>query len=113
MVQDVTVVEFQQPTLLDAPVIEGLARDLCALIDEQARRKILLDFRKVRLLSSQMLGVLITLQKKSAAIKGRIVLCGLRSDLQKIFTIMRLDKVLAIVPDESKAMELLGSHGRG
>ena len=106
--QDITVVGFQTTQILDAPAIEEIAQQLYPLVDKQARRKIVLDFDKVKFLSSQMLGVLITLHKKSAAIKGRVVLCGLRPELKKVFTIMKLERVLSIVDDESGAIQALG-----
>jgi anti-sigma B factor antagonist len=111
--EDITIVDFQDQRILDAPVIETIGRELYALVDEQAIRKIVLNFSKVQFLSSQMLGVLITLQKKSAGIKGRVVLCGVRSDLQKVFTIMKLERLLPIVADEQTAMALLGFRRSG
>lgn len=109
--QDVSLVDFQHASILDGQVIEAVGRDLYALVDDQARRKIILDFTKVRFLSSQMLGVIITLYKKSAAIKGQVVLCGLRPDLLKVFAIMKIDKLLKIVGTESQAMEAVGYRG--
>lgn len=106
--QGVCQVKFDVPTVIDALLIQTIASDLYALVDEQAQRRLVLDFSKVKLLSSQMLGVLINLQKKSAAIKGRLVLCGVRPELMKVFTIMKLEKVLTIVEDEGQAFAALG-----
>ena len=109
--QDLVLVDFQHARILDAPVIEAIGRELYALVDQQARTKIILDFAKVQFLSSQMLGVIITLHKKSAAIKGRVVLCGLRPELLKIFTIMKIDKLMRIVGTERDAMTAVGFRG--
>ena len=104
---DVTLVNFRNSALLDGLGVEAVADELYALVDEQARRKVLLDFSAVRLLSSRMVGVLIDLHKKSQKIRGRIVICGLRPELMKVFKIMRLEKVLQFAKDESEAMSLL------
>jgi anti-sigma B factor antagonist len=110
-IDDTAVVSFETASVLDAPLIQTIGSELYVLVDEQARRKIVLNFSRVRFLSSQMLGVLIALHKKSAAIKGRVVLCGLRPDLMKVFSIMKLEKILTIVPDENSALATLGVRG--
>ena len=109
---DVTTVSFRKSTLLDGLTVETLGKDLYVLVDEQARRKIVLDFAAVRLLSSRMIGVLIDLHKKAQAIKGRVVICALRPELKKVFKIMRLEKVLSFADDEAEAMKLLGAAPR-
>jgi anti-anti-sigma factor len=110
-IQDITLVDFEHARILDAPVIEAIGRELYALVDKNARKKIILDFTKVAFLSSQMLGVIITLHKKAAAIQGKVVLCGLRPDLKKVFTMMKMEKLMPIVEMEGQAMEALGLHG--
>ena len=102
-VQGVKVVTFQTLAILDPVEVDTIGQQLYKLVDEQAKRKILLDFSSVRQLSSQMLGTLIKLNKKSMAIKGKVVLCGLRPDLLKAFQVTKLDKVLQIADDEAAA----------
>ena len=111
-IRDISLVDFRHQSILDAPVIEAIGRELYALVDEQARKKIVLDFTKVQFLSSQMLGVIITLYKKSLAIKGQVVLCGVRPEIMKVFAIMKLDKLVRLVATEREAMEALGFHER-
>ena len=103
-VGDAIVASFQRPKILDPMEIEPIGQELYALVDQGACRKIVLDFGNVKFLSSQMLGVLITLHKKSAGIKGRVLLCGLSSNLLELFKIVNLQKVLVIVPDRQTAL---------
>lgn len=107
-IQDVTVVSFRNTSILDAAAVESIARELYPLVDEQAIRKIILDFDEVRFLSSQMLGVLIALHRKCEQIKGRIVVCGIRPELKKVFQIMKLDKILDFVPSEEHGLNIFG-----
>lgn len=100
----VTVVNFRHTSILDAAAIEVIRKELCALIDEQARRKVILDFAHVKFLSSTMLGVLIDLHKKSRLIDGKIVVCGLRPQLYKVCKIMNLHKLLEFADDEEQAL---------
>jgi anti-sigma B factor antagonist len=108
-IKDVTVVSFGGTTLLDGPTIETLSRRLFEMVDQQAVRKLLLDFTPVKFLSSTMLGVLVKLQKKSQAIKGRVAICGLRPDLHKVFKITRLENLFDFYPAEEEAMVSFGA----
>jgi len=107
---DATLVRFRKSSLLDALAVEAVAQELYELVDQQARRKILLDFSGVRLLSSSMLGVLVNLNKRAAGIGGKLVIVGLRPDLKKVFQITRLDKILAFADEESEGLTKLGAR---
>lgn len=102
--QGVTVVNFRNTSILDGAAVEAIRKDLYALVDEQARRKLVLDFMEVKFLSSAMLGVLVDLHKRSRQIGGRIVTCGLRPELYKVCKIMNLDKLLEFAENEEKAL---------
>jgi len=103
-VQGVAVANIRVASLLDGPTIDNLANGLFELVDQQACRKLIVDFRAVSHMSSQMLGVLVSLNKRSRRIEGKVVLCGIRSNLMKIFEMTGLDKILDIAEDESTAM---------
>ena len=110
--QGVAVAELTVPSILEGPVIESIGEALYALVDEQACRKVIVDFSKVGFLASQMIGVLVALDNKARAIKGKVVLVGMRENLMKVFKITRLDKRLAFAADESEAMRALGVEPR-
>lgn len=103
-VSGVAVVDFGSNTLLDAAAIEAAGREICKLVDEQARRKLVLDFSNIKLLSSNVLGMLVKVQKHIALIKGRVAICGLRPELKKIFTITRLDRIFDFYDNEQQAV---------
>jgi anti-anti-sigma factor len=105
-IEDVTIVSFREHTILDLGMVEGIGKQLYALVDERALRKIVLDFRPVRFFSSQMIGVLLNLHKRASAIKGRVILASLQPDLYKVFKITRLDDVLEFAANEDKAMDM-------
>ena len=92
--------------------MESIGKELYALVDQQARRKVIVDFAAVRFLSSQMLGVFVALQKKAKDIDGRAILCGLRPELMKVFKITRLDRILEFAADEREALGKLGILGQ-
>ncbi len=106
--RNVTVVDFGDSTILNTMQVEGIAQQLYDLVDKQDRRQLVLDFSNVRFLSSQTLGVLLTLRKKLQAVKGRMVICGLRKQLYEVFRVSKLDKLFEFQPDEEKALNVFG-----
>ncbi len=107
-VRDVTVVNLADASILDAQQVQQIGDELYDLVDKQARRKIIIDFSKVRFLSSSALGVLITLRKKADQIKGKVVFCSLREDLRKVFKITNLEKMFEFYDNEEKALGVFG-----
>ena len=109
-IQDATVVNFRNGAILDSLVIDAIARELYALVDEKAVRKIVLDFTGVKFLASQAVGVLITLKKKADEIKGRVVICNMRDEVRRVFKIMNLEKLFGFFDAEPGALKSLGVH---
>jgi anti-anti-sigma factor len=110
-IRAVTVVNFGDATILDSLHIERIGQELYELVDRFDRRQIVLDFSGVRFLSSQALAVLLTLRRKLESVKGRVVICGLRSDLREIFRITKLEKIFEFQPDEERALNVFGVSG--
>jgi len=107
-IRDVTIVNFNETTILDTVQVEQIGEQLYDLVDKRDRKKLILDFSSVRLLSSSALGVLITLHGKAGKIKGRVVLCGLREELMKMFKITKLHKLFTFCDDEEQALAAFG-----
>lgn len=107
-IRDVTIVDFRDSSILDTVQIEQIGQQLFKLVDEQARKKLVLDFETVRFLSSSALGMLITLRQKSQAIKGTIILCSLRANLMEVFKITNLHKLFTFAENEEAALATFG-----
>lgn len=105
---DVTIVDLQEARLLEAAQIEAIGKELYRLVDEMDRKKLILDFAQVQFLASAAIGMLMTLHKKSTAIKGTFIICSLRRELMKVFEIMKLTKVFKFAPNEDEALAMLG-----
>jgi anti-anti-sigma factor len=91
--KDVSVVSFQNISVLDSANIEALGRNLLDLIEKQDTRKLVLEFTAVRFMSSQALGVLLQLKKAMDPVQGKIVIVGIRPELHKVFKITNLHKM--------------------
>ena len=103
-VGDVTVARFVDKKILDESNIQIIGNQLYGLLEEDGRKKIVLDFSNVEYLSSAALGKLITMNNKVKAAKGKLRLCSIRPDIYEVFTITRLNTVFDIKPDRDTAL---------
>jgi anti-sigma B factor antagonist len=102
-----SVVEFRTSSLMDPIILEDIGKELYRLVDEEDRRKLLLDFEKVQYLSSQAIGIILTLNKKMAPLKySKLVLCGVGPKLMELLKITRLDRILTIKPTQQDAVKV-------
>lgn len=106
----VTIANFGSSSILEGAAVDALGRQLLDLVENQARRKILLDFSRVRFLSSTMLGVLLSMRKQLAAIKGRMAICGLRPELRRVFKVSKLEKLFEFYDKEEQALNSFGVY---
>lgn len=103
-VGDVTVVRFADRKILDEASIQELGAELFRLVEEDHRKKILLNFTNVDFLSSAALGKLITLDKKVKANSGKLKLSNIRPEIYEVFAITKLNKLFDIKDDEAAAL---------
>jgi anti-anti-sigma factor len=107
-IADVTLVLFRESAIIEAALVERLGAELYRLVDQQHCRKLILDFTKVRFLASGAVGVVIALQKRMAAAKGRLVICGLRQELKRVFQLLKVEKLFSFCADEAQALGVFG-----
>ncbi len=100
----VALVTFQDESILDPLQIQDIGDKLRHLVEDEDRQRVILDFHKVKILSSQMLGVLIGLLKRIRGVDGRIVICGMKPELHKVFRITNLDKLFTFYESEGNAL---------
>jgi anti-sigma B factor antagonist len=103
-VGDVTVVYFLDKRILDEPTIQVIAEKLFSLVDQEDRRKLLLNFSDVEYLSSAALGKLINLHNKLHAQQGKLAMCSVFPQILEVLAVTKFDKVFKIFPDENAAM---------
>jgi anti-sigma B factor antagonist len=104
-VNKVTVIEFRLASMMDPMVLEGIGQSLNKLVDDEDRRLIVMDFTKVEFLSSQAIGIVISLHRKLTALpRSRLVLCGINGKLAELLKITRLDRVLKVKKTQNDAV---------
>ena len=109
-VQGVTLVTFEDDSILDPLQVQDIGEKLHSLVADKDRQQMILDFQKVKILSSQMLGVLIGMLKRVSSAKGRIVICGMKDELYKVFKITKLDKLFDFYDTEGHALRSFQSQ---
>ena len=100
-----TVVCFQTPTLMNANELERIAAALDTLVAEDEVSKLLLDFTRVQYLSSQAIGIVLSLNKKLGQVEaGKLALCGVGPQLAQLLKLTRLDRILTIFESSRQAL---------
>jgi anti-sigma B factor antagonist len=94
--EDISIVTFTDEKILDESDIQVLGNQLFQLVDQQDRRKLILDFSCVKYMSSAMLGRLIHLKKKLNAVHGDLRLCNISPEILPIFQITKTDKLFSM-----------------
>ncbi|MFO0918228.1 MAG: STAS domain-containing protein [Planctomycetaceae bacterium] len=102
---NISIARFIDRKILDESNIQIIGNQLFGLVDEDGRKKIILDFTNVEYLSSAALGKLITMDKKVKAAKGKLRLCSIRPEIYEVFEITRLNKIFDIRNTQEEAME--------
>jgi anti-sigma B factor antagonist len=106
-VKDYTVVEFKINSLMDAIELDHIAQSLYRLVDEEDRRRIILDFEKVQYLSSQAIGIIMAMRKKLGALSNsKLILVGVGERLMQLIKIVGLDKALTIKATQKEAINV-------
>jgi anti-sigma B factor antagonist len=109
-VGDITVVRFVDKRILDEQNVMLIRLELFALVDVEKRRKIVLDFGNVELLSSAAHGLFFALQRKMMAARGALALCNIDPTVFKTFKIIKVDILYRICRDKQEALAQLAAN---
>lgn len=104
-VGDATIARFIDKKILDETNIQIIGNQLFGLVEEDGRKKIILDFSNVEYLSSAALGKLITMDQKVRAAQGKLRLCCICPEIYEVFTITRLNKLFSIHDTQEQALD--------
>lgn len=110
-VEGVEIVYFQDTRIIDESRIEALGKELTDLANNPASKKVILNFQNVGFMSSAMLGKLIQFGKKCREQKLDLRLCGINDNIDKVFKLMKLEKVFAIDKDETTSLQKINKKG--
>jgi anti-sigma B factor antagonist len=105
LIGDVTVVSFTNPELVEEDAIRMMGQRLMRLVENSREQRIVLNFSSVEKVSTMMLSKLVALHTKLRASGGRMVLCGVDSELRSVLKAFRLHHLFLICTEEEEALQ--------
>jgi anti-sigma B factor antagonist len=106
---DVGIVRFTTSQVLDELNVQQLGQELNDLVEKSYMVKMVINFDRIKFLSSAVLGKLISLHKRLQKEKGRLAFCCINKDVMQVFKITRLDKLIPIFEGEDEAVGVVNN----
>ncbi|MEX0727391.1 MAG: STAS domain-containing protein [Planctomycetaceae bacterium] len=100
---DVVLITFTHPHLTEEDNIDELGHLLFSQVDDHGARRVILNLQHVQLLTSSVIGKIITLHRKLHRFQGHLVLCHLTDRVIDVFNSSRLLGYFHIAPDQQSA----------
>jgi len=85
----------------------GPLRDRLSRLAESVPALLVLDFRDVAYISSAGFRTLLIIAKQSADAKGGLALCGVSSEVKRLFDIAAFSELFLILPSREEAIAAL------
>jgi anti-anti-sigma factor len=96
----VTIVTFE-----DVQIGPDARDPLYGLVENDGHTNVVLDLSAIWALSSLALGILANFQQRVESRGGRLVLCGLNSNLKQVFRMTKLDQIFTISETRQDALQ--------
>lgn len=106
-VQDEIMVASLDAAVIHTSGIDPIAHTLREAIDKHRPADLIIDFTRVRFLSSTMLGLLVDIWRRMKEYGGRIRICGIDPQLTRVFRITHLDRIFEFSTDQASAVEAM------
>jgi len=100
---DVLILGFRDEHLT-ADLAASLGEEFNAAAAQERFRKVLVNFSGVSFICSDVLGKLVTLNKRVRQKGGRLKLCGICPYIREILAVTRLDTIMDIAENERDAL---------
>lgn len=105
-VDGVAVITVQESaSMMEGEKVDGVARELFALMDEKQYKKVVLNLFNAGYISSAMLAQLVRLDRKLKDAKGKLRLCCLRPPVMDALKVAQFDRLFEIYVDEPSALK--------
>ena len=104
---NVAIARFTSSCICDTEEIANASACLRRYIETHRPSGLVFDFTGVRFFSSQVLGLLLEGRARLQPNGGRVAVCALNPQLERVFRITNLDKIFVLYPDRATAIEEL------
>lgn len=102
------VVSFLIPSVSGVNDIDAAAYLLREYVKNNKPKAVIVDFADVKFFSSQVLGMLVDIWRRMREYDASISICGITSELSRVFKITNLDRIFQFYKDKAEAMDALG-----
>jgi len=103
----VIVASFNRPDVIDSIYITDAAVELKDLVAEMECPKLVIDFDRVRFLSSAALGMLVAINELAADRGGRLCVANVAKEVYEVFVLTNIPSVLSIHATVKEALRSL------
>ena len=86
------IIKIKESKVYDEAMVSIINDEINQALDSNDKKFIILDFSKVKYLSSSFLGKIISINKKVKTKEGKLFLVGLNVDIMEVFQITKLEK---------------------
>lgn len=107
ILEDAVLVRFRDERLTDDDNIEQIGHELFSLIDQYHCRKVILDLTGLKMMTSSVLGKMITMHRKLHREDGKLVVCNIGDYVSEILKTSRLHDYFNLASDDAAALALL------
>ncbi len=103
--ENVLGVSFQDVELLfERDVVQNVGDELYDLVNRFGDHRIILSFRGINYVSSEMLGKMVSMRRRVIQKGGELILCHMDVVVRDVFASSHLDSLFEIVADEAAAL---------
>lgn len=104
---NIAVIRFTSCCICDVAEITSVSTCLREYLASDRPGGLVFDFTGVKFFSSQVLGLLLEARARLRPQEGRVVVCALTPQLERVFRITNLDHIFTLHPDRAAAVEML------
>ncbi len=102
----ITVGTLYNTSMLDGMTVTNFGNQVVKYVEQNPGIQLMLNFQNVKYLSSAALTELIRIADATKATNGKVRLCSLCNDIEKVFEITKFDKLFEIHKGESMETSL-------
>lgn len=103
---DSDIIFLKMSGSLVASVVEQLKQQVQKLVDKHYVH-IVFDMNSVDFIDSSGLGLCITTSRELAAASGKLVCCGLKENIQKLFAMTKADQKIPVMASRRNAFDYM------
>jgi len=108
----VAIVSFASASISDVEEITDASAAIRQYAQTYSPQAFVFDFSGVKFFSSQVLGLLLEARGHVKPHGGRVSICALDSQLQRVFRITNLDRIFTFHPDRQAALAASSAQDR-